>query len=95
MVDEIALDRTTGKPGTTSQFKTGKQLYNVEIESIPVEKKEALRRLLIDKYKASPKDIEIMFNQFDKIRGKWSELFTAMGRRFTPESLKEFEDNAS
>ena len=32
-----------------------------------------------------------MFNQFDKIRGKWSELFTVMGRRFTPESLKQFE----
>ena len=32
-----------------------------------------------------------MFNQFDKIRGKWGELFTGMGRRFTPESLKKFE----
>ena len=57
---------------------------NVEIESIPVAKKEALRKLLVNKYKADPKDIEKMFNQFDKIRGTWSELFTGMGRRFTP-----------
>jgi len=90
-VNEYAIDPKTGRPGTTAKFKTGKELYNVEIESIPVAKKEALRKLLVNKYKADPKDIEVMFNQFDKIRGKWSELFTGMGRRFTPESLKQFE----
>ena len=84
-VDEVQLDNA-GK-----EFKTGKQIYDVQIESIPVEKKEALRKLLIDKYKADPEDITKMFNQFDSIRGKWSELFTAMGRRFNPESLKQFE----
>ena len=90
-VNEFSIDPATGRPGTTAKFKTGKELYNVEIESIPVAKKEALRKLLINKYKADPKDIEKMFNQFDRIRGKWSELFTGMGRRFTPESLKQFE----
>ena len=39
-VDEIALD-ATGK-----EFKTGKQIYNVEIESIPPAKKEALESCL-------------------------------------------------
>ena len=90
-VNEYSIDPSTGRPGTTAKFKTGKDLYNVEIESIPVAKKEALRKLLVNKYKADPKDIEKMFNQFDRIRGKWSELFTGMGRRFTPESLKQFE----
>ena len=33
-----------------------------------------------------------MFNQFDTIRDKWSELFTGMGRRFNPASLKSFEE---
>ena len=33
-----------------------------------------------------------MFNQFGEVRDKWSELFTAMGRRFNPASLKSFED---
>ena len=87
MVDEIALDPKTGK-----EFKTGKQLYDVQIESIPLAKKEALRKTLKETYKASDEDITKLFNQFDGIRDTWSELFTIMGRRLTPESLKSFED---
>ena len=86
MVDEIALD-AQGK-----EFKTGKQLYDVQIESIPLAKKEALRKLLKNKYKATDEDITKLFDQFDGIRDTWSELFTIMGRRLTPESLKSFED---
>jgi len=84
-VDEIALD-ATGK-----EFKTGKQIYNVEIESIPSNKKEALEKLLKTKYKAKQEDITKLFNQFDGIRDTWSELFTIMGRRLTPQALKDFE----
>ena len=86
-----SIDPKTGLPGLGDKFKTGKQLYNVDIESIPVAKKEALRKLLKNKYKASDEDITVMFNEFDRIRGKWAELFTIMGRRFTPEALKKFE----
>ena len=85
-VDEIQLD-ATGK-----EFKTGKKLYDVQIESIPTAKKEALRKLLKGKYKTDDKDITKMFNQFDTVRDKWSELFTVMGRRFNPQALKSFED---
>ena len=53
-VDEIALDPKTGK-----EYKTGKELYNVEIESIPIAKKEALQKLLKNKYKAKQEDISI------------------------------------
>ena len=84
-VDEIALD-ATGK-----EFKTGKQIYNVEIKSIPSNKKEALEKLLKTKYKAKQEDITKLFNQFDGIRDTWSELFTLMGRRLTPQALKDFE----
>ena len=90
-VDEFAIDPKTGLPGTTANFKTGKQLYNVNIEPISVAKKEALRKVLKNKYKATDEDITKLFNQFDGIRDKWSELFTVMGRRLTPESLKQFE----
>jgi hypothetical protein len=84
-VDEIKLD-ATGK-----EFKTGKKLYDVQIESIPTAKKEALRKLLKSKYKADEKDITKLFNQFDTIRDTWSDLFTTMGRRLTPTALKDFE----
>ena len=60
MVDEIALD-ATGK-----EFKTGKQLYDVQIESIPAAKKEALRKTLKETYKASDKDITELFDQFEE-----------------------------
>ena len=85
-VDEIKLN----DKGET--FKTGKQLYDVQLGQIDPIKKELLRKELITKYKADPEDITKMFNQFNQVRDKWSELFTAMGRRFNPESLKSFED---
>ncbi len=85
MVDEIALD-ATGK-----EFKTGKQLYNVELLPMNQTKKEVLRKTLKTKYKANEKQITELFNQFDKIRGTWGELFTLMGRRLTPKALKDFE----
>jgi len=84
-VDEIKLD-AKGK-----EFKTGKKLYDVQIDSIPIAKKETLRKLLKNKYKASDEDITKMFDQFDTVRDKWAELFTGMGRRFNPEALKTFE----
>jgi hypothetical protein len=84
-VDEIALD-ATGK-----EFKTGKQLYNVELLPMNQTKKEALRKTLKSKYKAKDAEITELFDEFDTIRGTWGELFTIMGRRLTPESLKSFE----
>ena len=85
-VDEIKLN----DKGET--FKTGKQLYDVQLGQIDPIKKELLRKELITKYKADPEDVTKMFNQFGEVRDKWSELFTAMGRRFNPASLKSFED---
>ena len=76
-------------------LKQVNKLYNVEIESIPSAKKEALEKLLKSKYKAKQEDITKLFNQFDGIRDTWSELFTLMGRRLTPQALKDFEDNDS
>ena len=90
-VDEFAEDTTTGYAGTTKEFKTGKQLYDVQLGPINAQKKEALRKILKNKYKTSDEDITKLFDQFDAVRGRWAELFTAMGRRFTPESLKQFE----
>ena len=90
-VDEFRIDKTTGRPGTTKEFKTGKKIYDVQVGPMNQAKKEALRKLLKTKYKADDKDIQVMFDQFDKIRGKWSELFTIMGNRLTPASLKQFE----
>jgi len=85
-VDELKLN----DKGET--FKTGKQLYDVQLGQIDPIKKELLRKELITKYKADPEDITKMFNQMGAVRDKWSELFTAMGRRFNPASLKSFED---
>ena len=90
-VDEFNIDKTTGRPGTTKEFKTGKKIYDVQLGPMNQAKKEALRKLLKTKYKADDKDIQIMFEQFDKVRGKWSELFTIMGNRLTPVALKDFE----
>ena len=91
-VDEFAIDPKTGRPGTTANFKTGKQLYNVEIEPMDATKVTALRNLLKNKYKASDDDIKDLLATFVTMRNKWGQLFTSMGRRLNPEGLKEFED---
>ena len=90
-VDEYAKDGKTGVPGATKEFKTGKQIYDVQLGPMNFKKQETLRKELINKYKADPEDVKKMFEQFGSVRDRWGELFTAMGKRFTPESLKQFE----
>ena len=91
-VDEFKIDDVTGVPGTTSEFKTGKQLYKVDIDSMDAGKVKALRENLIETYKAAPEDVDILLNRFTTMREKWGDLFTSMGRRFNPEGLREFEE---
>ena len=90
-VDEYAKDGKTGVPGATKEFKTGKQVYDVQLGPMNFKKQETLRKELINKYKADPEDVTKMFEQFGSVRDRWGELFTVMGKRFTPESLKQFE----
>ena len=42
-VDEFRIDPKTGVPGTTPEFKTGNQLYNVTIDSMDPTKVANLR----------------------------------------------------
>ena len=90
-VDEFKIDPKTGLPGTTAKFKTGKQLYNVQIDQMNPKKVAALRKLLRNKYKADPEQIKDLLSTFVMARNKWGELFTSMGRRFNPDALKQFE----
>ena len=55
-------------------------------------KVESLRKLLKEKYKASPEDINDLLGHFVTMRGKWGELFTSMGRRLNVDGLKQFEE---
>ena len=91
-VDEFKIDPKTGRPGTDAKFKTGNQLYNVEIDSMDPKKVESLRKLLKEKYKASPEDINDLLGHFVTMRSKWGELFTSMGRRLNVDGLKQFEE---
>ena len=91
-VDEFKIDPKTGRPGTDPKFKTGKQLYNVEIDSMDPKKVASLRKLLKEKYKASPEDINDLLGHFVTMRGKWGELFTSMGRRLNVDGVKQFEE---
>jgi len=93
-VDEYAKDPKTGRPygpGSPKKFKTGKQLYDVQIEPMNPTKVANLKKLLKNKYKADPEDIKDLIGTFITARSKWGELFTSMGRRFNPEALGQFE----
>ena len=67
--------------------ETGK----VTLKSIDENTQQAFRNKLINQYKASPKDVDELFRNFNKMRGTWSELFTLMGTRLTDDALKDFQ----
>ena len=46
---------------------------------------------LINNYKANPKDVAELVQNFNDMRGTWSELFTLMGSRLTPSALEDFQ----
>ena len=46
---------------------------------------------LINNYKADPKDVAKLVQNFNDMRGTWSELFTLMGSRLTPSALDDFQ----
>ena len=46
---------------------------------------------LINNYKADPKDVAELVENFNDMRGTWSELFTLMGSRLTPSALEDFQ----
>jgi len=46
---------------------------------------------LINNYKANPKDVAELVENFNDMRGTWSELFTLMGSRLTPSALEDFQ----
>ena len=48
-------------PGSPKKFKTGKQLYDVQIEPMNPTKVANLKKLLKNKYKADPEDIKDLF----------------------------------
>ena len=76
----------------TVNTKTGKQIYNVQIDRMDDKKVAALRKLLKNKYKADPEQIKDLLSTFVAARSRWGELFTSMGRRFNPDALKQFEE---
>ena len=76
----------------TVNTKTGKQLYDVQIDRMDEAKVTKLKKFLKETYKADDEDVKDLLSSFVGFRGKLGELFTSMGRRFTPESLETFED---
>ena len=95
MVDEFKIDPKTGRPygpGSPDKFKTGKQLYDVQIDQMDPTKVANLKKLLKNKYKASDEDIKDLLGHFVGMRSKWGELFTSMGRRLNPDGVTRFEE---
>jgi len=95
LVDEFAKDPKTGRPygpGSPNKFKTGEQLYDVQIDRMNTAKVKNLEKTLINKYQADPADVKDLLGHFVGMRSKWGELFTSMGRRLNPDGLAQFEE---
>jgi hypothetical protein len=63
----------------------------VTLRSIDANKVTEFSNDLINNYKADPKDVAELVENFNDMRGTWSELFTLMGSRLTPSALEDFQ----
>jgi hypothetical protein len=63
----------------------------VTLRSIDEKKITEFSNDLINNYKADPKDVAELVENFNDMRGTWSELFTLMGSRLTPAALEDFQ----
>jgi hypothetical protein len=63
----------------------------VTLRDIDPTKATQFSQELISTYKADPKDVAALLENFKDMRGTWSELFTMMGGRLTDDALKDFQ----
>ena len=63
----------------------------VTLRDIDPTKATQFSQELISTYKADPKDVAALLQNFKDMRGTWSELFTMMGGRLTDDALKDFQ----
>ena len=63
----------------------------VTLRTIDADKVTDFSNDLINNYKADPKDVAELVENFNDMRGTWSELFTLMGSRLTPSALEDFQ----
>jgi hypothetical protein len=63
----------------------------VTLKDIDPTKATQFSQELISTYKADPKDVAALLENFKDMRGTWSELFTMMGGRLTDDALEDFQ----
>jgi hypothetical protein len=83
-MNDILTDNNNLNPAIDD---TGK----VTLRSIDEKKITEFSNDLINNYKADPKDVAELVENFNDMRGTWSELFTLMGSRLTPSALEDFQ----
>ena len=83
-MNDILTDGNNLNPGIDDAGK-------VTLRSIDADKVTEFSNDLINNYKADPKDVAELVENFNDMRGTWSELFTLMGSRLTPSALEDFQ----
>ena len=83
-MNDILTDGNNLNPGIDDAGK-------VTLRSIDPDRVIDFSNDLINNYKADPKDVAELVQNFNDMRGTWSELFTLMGSRLTPAALEDFQ----
>ncbi len=83
-MNDILTDGNNLNPGIDDAGK-------VTLRTIDPDKVIDFSNDLINNYKADPKDVAELVQNFNDMRGTWSELFTLMGSRLTPNALEDFQ----
>ena len=63
----------------------------VTLKPIDLKKVQEFSKELITTYKADPKDVSKLVDNFNDMRGVWGKLFSMMGNRLTDDALKDFQ----
>ena len=87
---KVLIDEKTGKE-VLENTRTGEKIYDVQINRMDEVKVNKLKDILKNRYKVSDEDVSDLLGTFVGFRSKIGELFTSMGRRFTPKALEDFQ----
>ena len=89
--DQVKIkDPVTGKD-IIQNTKTGNTIQEVTIEAVDPVKLKEFEKTLLNTYKATPEQVKNLFNTITEGRSMFGEMFTGIGRRFTPDSWGEFQ----
>ena len=89
--DKVKIKDPVTGADVMANTRTGNTIQEVTIEAVDPVKLKEFEKVLLNKYKATPDQVKNLFNTITEGRSMFGEMFTGIGKRFTPESWGDFQ----